>query len=322
MAPRGAVVLLRQAHLVAPALPGDPTGPLEIVGDGAERIRNRVHQVAPPVAVEVHRGSLVSRRHELRVPERTRPRTTQGIGLHVARLQDLQCRHQLGAEIALPRAGAGDGRERAHQGALAHDAAVVALHAPHRDDGEAIDAVLLLGAREHRRPGNQANLALGDAPIVDQRGEVLPDGRLELRLRLHGVDHRGVGLDARERRVESLRRDALGTRLRAQLGHAARERRRRLGACCCRYEEEQERKSLHEPIDNCHAASSGTFKKRSRSSYCSGLIPASRTSFPKRSKSARFIAPNCSAVSVPGSPPRPCSFFWMSGMARIFMVSA
>src|SRR5690349_1936896 len=50
--------------------------------------------------------------------------------------------------------------------------------------------------------------------------------------------------------------------------------------------------------------------------HCSVLMPASFTSLPKRSKSALFIAANSAAVSVPGSPPRPCSFCRTSGIAR------
>ena len=217
---RRTTVARGQADLVAPWPPTLPARALEVVGGRPERVGHRSDDVAPAVAVEVHRDLLERGRHELRLAEGARPGTHEQLGRDVAVLQDAQRGDQLAAKKPLPAAEARDGRQRAHQGPPAANLAVIGLDAPDCHDGVPVDAELLFDVRQHRGPLLELGAAFGDALLVHQHGEVIPDRLLELRLVVHRVEHGLVGLDARQRLLESLCANAAVGRLGAHVAQA------------------------------------------------------------------------------------------------------
>ncbi|MNN55070.1 hypothetical protein D3C81_1699250 [compost metagenome] len=89
---------------------------------------------------------------------------------------------------------AGQRGQRSEQRPLAGDPPVIALHAPYGDHrvlvhlvaaGDAFEQIVVL--RQHR-------LAIGHPLFVDQPGEVVPDRRDELRLRVEQVQHAEIDL--------------------------------------------------------------------------------------------------------------------------------
>ena len=145
-------------------------------------------------------------------------------GVDVAVLDDLEGRHQLAGEVVAPaRAVAGDGRERLHEGTAADILAEIRFDAPDAGDREAVDPVARFRRRERLPPLAHGGLAVLDAFLVDEGGEIVPDRRLELGLVVHQLEDLQVGLDAPGRRVECLAGNALGGGLAAQPGKAGAE---------------------------------------------------------------------------------------------------
>src|SRR5690606_25192661 len=115
--------------------------------------------------------------------------------------------------------------------------AEVAFNAPHRNHGRRVDAVRRFHPGQHIRMALQHLPAVGDTLLVDQAGEVVPDRRLELGLRIQQPQHRGVRHHRAHVPVEQRAADAFAPRPRLQTVHAAavsglvvcgRRRRRRL----------------------------------------------------------------------------------------------
>ena len=197
-----------------------------------QRVRNGIDEIAPPVAVAVHRKAQIGRGHELGLAERAGPRPAQLLGRKVAALDDLQRRQQFAAEIIPPaRRRAGQRRQRLRQAPAPRDLAEVAFNAPHGGDGETIDAIALLGGGERLRVAAHHGAALGHLLLVHQRGEIIPDRRAELGLELQRFDHFRIGRHARHDAVERRAGHALLRRLGANARKAGLEirlRRRRL----------------------------------------------------------------------------------------------
>ena len=84
----------------------------------------------------------------------------------------------------------------------------------------AVHAELRFHLREYRRPLRELRAPIRDALVVDQDGQVIPDRSLELGLVVHRLDHGRVGLDARQRGIERLRRHAFRRCLALELAHA------------------------------------------------------------------------------------------------------
>jgi hypothetical protein len=80
----------------------------------------------------------------------------------------------------------------------------------------AVDAEAGLRRGQGLAPSAHGGFAVLHPLVVHEGGEIIPDRRLELRLVVHEVEDRQVGLDAAGRRVEGLGRDAPGGRLAAQ----------------------------------------------------------------------------------------------------------
>ncbi len=196
------------------------------MGGRGERVVGRVDDVAPPVGAG-GREPQVARGHELGLAERPRPGAGQLLGRNVAAVDDLQGRHQLGAEIVLPLAHAGEGRERLHQRPLAHLRAEIRFDPPDRGDHVAADAVGLLGVGERAGVLRHRRLAVGDPLLVDQARDIVPDRRLELRLLLLEFQHLHVGLKPAEGLVE--RGGAKCRRARRRRAAPRRRRRNRPG---------------------------------------------------------------------------------------------
>jgi len=157
------------------------------------------------------------------MPEGAGPGTGEPLCLQVAAVDQLEQGQQLTTEEGLAAAGTGQRGQRLQQRALAEHTAVVALHAPDRDDGGRIDAVL------GRHPIKQGPMLLQqDAPIVhalaiDQRGQVVPDRRGEFRLRVEQAEHAGIGGEPGDNPIEAVGTDALAGGCRLQDGQAAAE---------------------------------------------------------------------------------------------------
>jgi hypothetical protein len=83
-------------------------------------------------------------------------------------------------------------------------AAVVSLDPPDRGDDVAVDAEGLLGGAERPIISTHQCLAVGDALIVDQEPEIIPDRRLELWLHLGEPEHFFIGLGPIERCFDDL----------------------------------------------------------------------------------------------------------------------
>ncbi|MCW0450422.1 hypothetical protein NB706_003256 [Xanthomonas sacchari] len=151
------------------------------------------------------------------------PGPGQALGPQVASLQQLQQCEQLAAEERLAAAFAGQGQQRHQQRALAGDAAVVALHAPHRDHRLRVDTVLLRHLREQVAVRGEHGAAVVDALAVDQAGQVVPDRRGELGLGVEQRQHARVRLQTGGEAVEGRLGDTRPGRGGAQAGHAAGE---------------------------------------------------------------------------------------------------
>ena len=160
-----------------------------------------------PSPSEVDGEAQERRGHELRLPERPRPGPVQLLGRHVATVDDLQRRHQFGAEIIGPLAETDERRQRLHERALAHVHAEIRLDPPDRCEHIPADAVRLLGARERASFFRHRRLAVRDALFVDEARHIIPDRRLELRLLPSEVEHLHVRLQSVEGDVERAARN-------------------------------------------------------------------------------------------------------------------
>ena len=231
----------RQFHLVAPRLAGAPAGALEVVGGGGQRVGDAGHQVTATVAVAIHGDARIGAGHELGLAEGAGPGTGEVRVDQVAGGQQRQQGQEFAAEELLAPAFAGQGGQRHPQRALAGNPAEVAFHAPHRDHGFGIHAVLVCDARQQFAVRFQHRAAIVHALLVDQPGQVIPDRGGELGLGVeqgqHAVVRPQVGGQAREagridaargglrlhRRQAALeggvlrRRDGLGRHLRLHL---------------------------------------------------------------------------------------------------------
>ena len=143
-------------------------------------------------------------------------------------MQDFEGRQKLVAEIGLPPPDAGERRGRADHRAVAAHGAVVRLHAPDRGDDVAVDAIGLLDLIEHRLVFGQQLAAAGDALIVHQDVEIVPERLGELRLRVHQIHDAQVGREAADMLVIGGARDAALLRERPKAFEALLEIRRRL----------------------------------------------------------------------------------------------
>jgi hypothetical protein len=207
--------------------PGAPAGGFQVVRRGAERIGCGADEVAAAVAVEVYGEALVSGRDELGLPERAGPGAVQLVELQVAAFNELERRDQLAAPEFLALAAFAHKRCKGmRQETVAGLAAVIGLHAPDRGDDMAVDAEALLGGPQGAVILAHHSLAVADPLLVNEKAQVVPDGRLEFRLYLGKAQH----LLVRLRNVERLRDHRLadtGTDSRVtQSGYAGLEARR------------------------------------------------------------------------------------------------
>jgi hypothetical protein len=146
-----------------------PAGALEVVGGGGQRIGNAADQIAAAIAITVDRDACVGAGHELRVPEGAGPGAGEPCACRSPRSISLSSASS-SPRKKLAAAGAGQRGQRLQQRALAEHAAVVALHAPDRDDGGRIDAVLRGHPIEQVAMLLQQGAAIIHALAIDQRG--------------------------------------------------------------------------------------------------------------------------------------------------------
>ena len=146
--------------------------------------------------------------HELGLPERARPGARELLRRNVAAVDDLQRRHELGTEVARALAEAGERGQGLHQRPLAHRRAEVRFDPPDRRQHVAADAVRLFGVGEGARLARHRRPAVGDPLVVDKAGDIVPDRRRELGLRLLELQYFHIRLEAGERAIDRLARDA------------------------------------------------------------------------------------------------------------------
>ncbi|MFK4626522.1 hypothetical protein ABIF50_009828 [Bradyrhizobium diazoefficiens] len=179
--------------LKAPGLAGLPAVLLQVVGGGGDQVGGIVDDVAPSVAIAVHGKALEGGRHELGRAEGAGPGAAHLLGPEIAAVEDLQRGEEFVLEISLAAADAGERRGRLQHAAVAHLRRVIGLDAPDRGDDVAIDAGGLFGGIELRLVLGEHLAALGEAVVVHENVEIVPDRLGELRLRVHQVHDAQVG---------------------------------------------------------------------------------------------------------------------------------
>jgi hypothetical protein len=146
----------------------------------------------------------------------------------IAAIEDFERREKLVAEIGLAAADTGQGRGRLQHAAIADLGRIVALDAPDRRDRVAVDAVGLLRGVELRLVLGEDLLALGEAVVVHQDIEIVPDRLGEFGLRIQQVHDAQIGREACREALEILLRDVAACGIRPHRGNAIVEIRRRL----------------------------------------------------------------------------------------------
>ena len=183
--------------LVAPGRTGLPAVLLQIVRGGGDQVMGIVDHVAAAVAVGIDGVALERGRHELRRPERAGPGAAQLLGPQIAAMQDFQRDQKLVLEVFLPAADAGQRRGGIQHAAIAHLRRVVGLDAPDRGDDVAVDAVGFFHRVELRLVLGEDLAALGEAVVVHEDVEIVPDRLGEFRLRIHQIHDAQIGRQAR-----------------------------------------------------------------------------------------------------------------------------
>ena len=119
---------LGQGHFDPPRLARRPAEMLEICRGRGQRIAGVVApNVPPPVTVPIDGMGVEGRRHELRMPHRTRPRAAQLLCIGIARLQNTQSVQQFALEKLRPPRVIGEGGQRIQHAVAAPETAVGAL---------------------------------------------------------------------------------------------------------------------------------------------------------------------------------------------------
>ena len=188
----------------------------QIVGDGAKDIRQRVPDIAPPVAVLVDRVSQIAGRNELRLPHGAGPRTLHGFKLDIALVDHTQRRQQLLLEKAGAPAVVGQRRQRRHHRVLAGILAVKALDPPDRQDKAGLHAVFLADPVQKRRMLGQHLLAALCLGVGHHLVAVLREGHREFWLLAVALQDGLHRLKPGQRRVQRRLADALRRRFGAE----------------------------------------------------------------------------------------------------------
>jgi hypothetical protein len=144
--------------------------------------------------------------------------------LDVAVLDDLQGGEQLAPEVVAPPAAVADERrQRLHERTPAEILAEIGLDAPDARDDVAVDPEARFRGRERLPVLAHGGAPIGDALVIHEGRDVVPDRRLELGLIILKLQHLEVGLEPARGGVERLGRDAAGRGLLAQAREAAAE---------------------------------------------------------------------------------------------------
>ena len=211
-------------HLLEPRLVALPAEMHDEIGGGSDDVGNAGDQIAPAVAVIVDRVLEIVRRQELGLAEFAGPRADHFLGRQVAAVDDAHRIHELGAEHDRAPAIVGQRRERAQNGQLADDGAVVALERPEGGDHGTGHAVLLLDLGEQVAMLFQAGDAVLDAVLRNQlvgEGEealgkeaLLAVAADDARVHRHAVQDAGDG-SPRDAAIERFLAESLRATLRS-----------------------------------------------------------------------------------------------------------
>ena len=143
-------------------------------------------------------------------------------------LDNLQRRQQLGLGESRATAFVGQGRQRTDHRLVALELAEITLHAPHRHQRFAVDAITLFDARQQRAVLRQQGLALAYTHGGQGAVEVFPDRAGEFRLAAVGLDHAHVRGDAGKGGIEDGGGDTGSQGFDTERGHPFVEALRRL----------------------------------------------------------------------------------------------
>ncbi len=210
-----------QHDLHAPGFTRAPAGAPQVIGGRSERIGDAVHQVAPPVAVEIHGQAPEGRGHELGMTEGPGPGTHQPLGRHMTALKDLQGGEQLAPEERLTPAETGQRGQGGHQRPPTDGPAVIGFHSPDRHHHGRIDPELALDGGQRLAPLGESRPAVRHPFLVHQTGHIVPDRGTELGLRVEKPDYVHVRGQSARVSVESSMAHAVTGCLLAQLRQAA-----------------------------------------------------------------------------------------------------
>ncbi len=122
-------------------------------------------------------------------------------------MQDLQRGDQLRMGKPWAPSFVGQGRQGVDHRLAALELAEVALHAPHRHQRLAIDAITLLDALQDLGILLDQALAFVDPQWRQRAIEVFPHGTGEFRLAAIGLDHAHVRTDPDKRTIEQIATD-------------------------------------------------------------------------------------------------------------------
>src|SRR5437879_1030389 len=129
----GAIDIGGRLHLIGPAHTGLPALVDELLRGRGQRIRHRMPDVDPAVAVEIDAVLVILRRQELRVPGGAGPGRAKIIARHRALTENLQRENELTPVLVLAAADIGLRRYHAQRVVRQPVAAIVRLAAPDRE---------------------------------------------------------------------------------------------------------------------------------------------------------------------------------------------
>src|SRR5579885_1776074 len=118
-----------QENAPSPGLVTVPAGEREVICDRGEDILAPMPDVAAAVSAVAHGELQIARWHELALTHGARPGTQHVLGADPALIDDLECSHQLLAEIAAAPAIVGERCQRGDFREIAHALSVIALDA-------------------------------------------------------------------------------------------------------------------------------------------------------------------------------------------------
>src|SRR5438876_6189511 len=190
-----------------------PSGAREIIGDRGEDVLAPVPDVATAIVVVAHGELQIARGHELALAHGACPGAQHVLRTDPALVDDLDCRHQLLAEIGAAAAVVSERGERGDLGKIAAALAVIALDTPERHDEAGLHAEAPRDLLEQRSVLAEPLSALLHARLRYHEMDVLLEGERGLGLMPVEFQNTVDLVHTRERLRHRLRTQPLANRL-------------------------------------------------------------------------------------------------------------